>query len=183
MSSETTYKVRGKRNFLEAYMKNNFHVGNAAKAIDIPRRTIYKWMQEDPDFKQKIEDLYELSIEIQIEEAEVTHRRIRNGIPDLKKEKVNGVEVMRQVGWIEKPNVGAIEFYLKTKGRHKGYGDEYNPGAKADLKTKEEIIAEIERLNLIFERKELRKLKRENNRKNQGFIDDETQLEFPEAEI
>lgn len=147
----TSYSVRGKRYFVDAYINNDFHVGKACKAIGVPRRTIYRWMKDDPDFKQQVEDCYELSNEIKIEEAESAHRVLRRGIPKIITKKIDGKEVAMQEGWIERPDRAACEFFLRTIGRHKGYGEQpMVPGVNTETMTKDDIISEIKRIEKIF---------------------------------
>jgi hypothetical protein len=66
----------------------------AAKAADVPRSTAYLWMKQDPEFKAAVEEV----IEVAIDYAEgVLFRLIRAG------------------------NVQAVIFFLKTRGKRRGY--------------------------------------------------------------
>lgn len=56
-----------------------------------------------------------MNTEKEIEKAEENLKLLRDGIP-LKDENGN------LVGWMEKPDRAANEFFLKKKAAHKGYG-------------------------------------------------------------
>ena len=82
-----------KEKFLRILEQKNFNVTSACKATNIGRRTYYNWL-EDEEFNQSIEDLKET--EIDTVESEL-HKLIKSGNPV------------------------AIIFYLKTKGKSRGY--------------------------------------------------------------
>ena len=82
-----------KRKFIEVLEKNNFNVSDTCKKLKIARRTYYYWL-EDEEFSQSIDDSKET--EIDGVESEL-HKLIKAGVPS------------------------AIIFYLKTKGKKRGY--------------------------------------------------------------
>jgi len=66
----------------------------ACKAVGISRETHYRWMREDDDYKEAVESLDNLAIDF----AEThLHKQIKNGTP------------------------ASTIFYLKTKGKKRGY--------------------------------------------------------------
>ncbi|MCC8153788.1 MAG: hypothetical protein LIP01_05960 [Tannerellaceae bacterium] len=69
-------------------------VSFACKKTGLSRQTFYRWCKEDPEFKQKVEDVMERQVDVV--EAKL-----------LKK--------------INDEDTTAIIFYLKTKGKHRGY--------------------------------------------------------------
>lgn len=74
-----------------------YHVGNISKACDeagINRKTFYTWCEIDPYFKQQVDDIQEGLIDFV--ESEL-HNQIKEG------------------------NITAIIFFLKTKGKKRGY--------------------------------------------------------------
>lgn len=66
----------------------------ACKTVGINRRTHYVWLEEDPDYKKAIEDIGDVALDFA--ESKL-HQSIRNGSDT------------------------AIIFYLKTKGKKRGY--------------------------------------------------------------
>lgn len=83
-----------KRAQLEALEKSLGVVTQACKISGVARSTHYKWMSEDKEYKAAVEDLDNLALDF----AE----------SKLHKE-------------IEKGQITAIIFYLKTKGKRRGY--------------------------------------------------------------
>jgi hypothetical protein len=86
-------KVRKER-FLEAYEKSLGNVTMACKASDVGRTTFYKWLKTDNAFKEEVDSLDERTIDF----AES--------------------ELLKQ---IKEGNTTATIFYLKTKGKRRGY--------------------------------------------------------------
>lgn len=83
-----------KKQFMEVYTQkaNNIHL--TCKSIGIERATFYKWMKDDIEFSEKI---------LALEEGDVDSAETA-----LKRQILDG-------------NITAIIFYLKTKGKHRGY--------------------------------------------------------------
>ena len=69
-------------------------VTSACKAVGISRETHYKWLREDADYKYKVEDLSNIALDFA--ESQL-HNQIKNG------------------------STPATIFYLKTKGKKRGY--------------------------------------------------------------
>ena len=82
-----------KEAFIEAYKRLSGNISASCKAVDVPRRTYYNWMK-DEEFRQDIESAYEQTI-------------------DWVESKL-----LKQ---IDSNNITAIIFYLKTKGKSRGY--------------------------------------------------------------
>lgn len=81
---------------VEAYVKAFGIVTKAAKAAEISRFTFYEWLKTDPEFKHAIDSAQ--PEEYQIDFAE---------------------DVLMQM--IKAKNTAATIFFLKTKGRGRGY--------------------------------------------------------------
>ena len=79
---------------LQALEKSLGVVTVACKAADIPRSTYYKWMKEDADFKQQVADIADVALDFA--ESQL-HAQISEG------------------------STAATIFYLKTKGKKRGY--------------------------------------------------------------
>jgi hypothetical protein len=103
------YSKKQKKMFLEILRSKNFNVSKACKDFNnLSRVTYNSWLQEDW-FKQAVDDM----LEEEIDESEEVHRILRKGIPK--------VENKRLVGWEQKPDRRAIEFFLQTKAKDRGY--------------------------------------------------------------
>ena len=66
----------------------------ACKKADVPRSTFYKWLNEDENFAQQVKDIENIALDFA--ESQL-HTQIGDGIPS------------------------STMFYLKTKGKKRGY--------------------------------------------------------------
>ena len=83
-----------KKDFIEALRNNLGHISNACEAAKIGRRTYYDWIDKDKNFKEDTEHIQESLLDL----AEC--KLLEN---------------------IENNENTAIIFYLKTKGKKRGY--------------------------------------------------------------
>ena len=83
-----------KVNLLEALEKSLGVVTTACKIADCNRSTFYKYYNEDADFKAKVDELQNMTLDFV--ESQL-HKQIKDG------------------------NTTATIFYLKTKGKKRGY--------------------------------------------------------------
>jgi hypothetical protein len=83
-----------KRELLKALEASLGVITQACKMVGCNRSTFYTYMKEDPEFAKKVTDLENVALDF----AES--------------------KLYKQ---IEKENITAIIFYLKTKGKHRGY--------------------------------------------------------------
>ena len=84
-----------KESMLKALEKSLGIVTVACKKADIPRSTFYKWMREDKEFKEEVRDIENIALDFA--ESHL-HKQIR-----------------------DYNSTAATIFYLKTKGKHRGY--------------------------------------------------------------
>ena len=90
------YKFDGKKKaFLEAYEKTLCNITAACKASGVSRQTFYNWRADDPDFASELSDLNEATLDI----AE---------------------SVLKEI-MVKQKNITAVIFFLKTKGKERGY--------------------------------------------------------------
>ena len=83
-----------KQDFLKSLRNNLGHISNSCKAANIGRRTYYEWIDVDKDF-----------------EEDVAH--VQESLLDLAESKLlENIESNENI---------AIIFYLKTKGKKRGY--------------------------------------------------------------
>lgn len=83
-----------KKAMIEALNKSLGVVTNACKAVGISRETHYRWLKEDLDYAQQVRDVEGVTLDFA--ESKL-HEQIFNG------------------------NVASIIFFLKTKGKGRGY--------------------------------------------------------------
>jgi len=83
-----------KRAMLDALEKSLGIVTTAAKIAGIHRSTHYEWLQKDVDYSKAVEDIAEMTIDFA--ESQL-HKQIKEG------------------------NQSSTIFYLKTKGKKRGY--------------------------------------------------------------
>ena len=89
--------VRRKTRLIEAYKNSLGNVSKSCEAIGISRETFYRWRKADKRFAEKINDIDEASIDL----AEtMLLKNIRDG------------------------KETSLIFYLKTKGKKRGYIEE-----------------------------------------------------------
>jgi hypothetical protein len=89
-----TNKDITKKAMLEALEKSLGVVTAACKSVDIARETHYRWMREDSDYKAEVEEIGDVAIDFA--ESQL-HKQIKEG------------------------NSTATIFFLKTKGKKRGY--------------------------------------------------------------
>ena len=83
-----------KKAMLEALEKSLGIVTSACKSVDISRETHYRWLREDADYKAAVEALTDVALDFA--ESQL-HKQIKDG------------------------NSTATIFFLKTKGKKRGY--------------------------------------------------------------
>lgn len=133
MSKEQPNKKRlsNKTNDNKEFMleRLEFHLGivsRACKDANINRSTHYDWLENDPYYRKAVEDISETALDVV--ESEL-FRQIKDG------------------------NVTAIIFYLKTKGKKRGYieklGIDFTNQTAPDLSelTTEQIVALLDESN------------------------------------
>ena len=98
-----------KESLLKALETSLGVVTEACKKSDTPRSTYYKWLKEDEDFKIAVRDIENIALDFG--ESQL-HAQIRDG------------------------NTSATIFFLKTKGKRRGYIER----SEMDLSSGEEPI-------------------------------------------
>ena len=83
-----------KRAMLEALEKSLGVVTTACNQVDISRETHYSWLKNDEDYKEKVDDV--VNVTLDFAESQL-HKQISNG------------------------STGATIFLLKTRGKSRGY--------------------------------------------------------------
>lgn len=113
--------------FLEAFKQTLGNVSNACKSVGIDRGTYYLWIEKDKAFKKAIEEITEVQLDF--------------------------VETALFKG-IKEGNASLITFFLKTKGKDRGYverreitgkeGEDLIPKKTLTMQEARELIKRIE---------------------------------------
>lgn len=97
-----------KKALLLALEKSLGVVTTACKNVGLDRSTFYRYLEEDEEFKKQVEDIFNVALDFA--ESQL-HKQINKG------------------------NVTAIIFYLKTKGKSRGYIERLDQEIKTEMKT------------------------------------------------
>lgn len=100
-----------KKQLLEALTKTRGIVTTACEMVGVSRTTYYDYYNNDEEFKEEVNSLSELALDFA--ESKLM-------------EKMNGVKIGKEtneglVVYDTPPSDTALIFYLKTKGKHRGY--------------------------------------------------------------
>ncbi|MBM6856516.1 phBC6A51 family helix-turn-helix protein [Caecibacteroides pullorum] len=119
-------KKEKQKQFLSHFRDSHGIVSFACQQVGITRSCYYKWRENDPKFREKADE---------IEEETIDH-----------------VE-SKLYNAIDKGDLTAIIFYLKTKGKKRGYVEKAEQSISVkEVRTemsREEIIDELERLERL----------------------------------
>lgn len=102
------------------------NVSNIAKSFDVERATIYNWMK-NPKWKMAYDDVKESLLDF----VESQQMLLIRGL--MKKDDDGNF-----IGWIERPSESMIQWYEKTRGKHRGLSEkvEMEISEKADVPIK-----------------------------------------------
>ena len=87
-----------KENFLIVFEINTGNVSETCKKVGISRNTFYDWCKKDKEFNTKIKEIKESLLDFA---ESVLMKKIKNG------------------------DITALIFFLKTKGKHRGYSERF----------------------------------------------------------
>lgn len=103
-----------KNSMLTALKANLGNVSKSCEAVGISRQTHYRWLEEDPEYKESVEEVGEHCIDF-----------VEGKLFEL----IDGVQVEETTMMGEKvvyqraPCKTSAIFFLKTKGRKRGYDE------------------------------------------------------------
>jgi hypothetical protein len=109
----TTFSDIHKKSMIEALEKSLGVITSACKSVGIARSTHYKWYETDEDYKRAVDDIADIALDF-VES-----------------------QLYKQIA--EKDTVATI-FYLKTKGKKRGYVE--RSGYDVTFNTKPVVIFE-----------------------------------------
>jgi len=101
-----------KESMLDALEKSLGVVTVACKSADVPRSTYYKWLKEDEEFSKAVKEIENIALDFA--ESQL-HTQMKDG------------------------NTSATIFYLKTKGKKRGYIER----SELDLSSSEPIKLKV----------------------------------------
>lgn len=132
---------------IELLPRKNYHIGKVCKAVGIGRMTYYRWRENDEEFNEKCEEVFQYDID----DSEEKLRLLRQGLPEFDKEG-------RFIGWIEKPHFGALTLHLQAKAKDRGYGNslEVTDGRERQLRemSDKELWNELKEMSKIYNEEE-----------------------------
>ncbi len=97
-----------KKRFLDRLKQSRGIITSACESVDMSRQTYYNWLKDDEDFRIAVDEIQESMIDF---------------VESKLMQKINGIEIQSAKGEIFEvpPSDTAIIFYLKTKGKKRGY--------------------------------------------------------------
>lgn len=101
-----------KKRFLEVLKHSRGIISSACESVDMSRQTYYNWLAADEEFKIAVDEVQESMIDF---------------VESKLMEKINGISQVsftakgEEVVYEQPPSDTAIIFYLKTKGKKRGY--------------------------------------------------------------
>lgn len=110
--AKTTTTDTKKRLMIQALEKSLGIVTTACKSVDIARSTHYEWMEEDSDYKKEVDAIIDIAIDFAESQLNQLIQGARHQVVTNKGEIVEIKDA---------PNPSSIIFYLKTKGKKRGY--------------------------------------------------------------
>ena len=101
-----------KKAFIEYFFKSSGNISFLCQQIGINRKTFYRWMENDPDFREKIlaED------EAFTDMAETQHHNL-----------------------VAAGHPPSVQFHLRTKGKHRGYVERLEQDFRGQMNMNREI--------------------------------------------
>jgi hypothetical protein len=100
--------VTHKKAMIEALEKTLGVVSTACKMADISRTTHYRWLEEDPEYKEAVDSIQDVALDF------AESKLFKN---------------------IEKAKEASVFFYLKTKGKKRGYIERQEIVHEGDIKS------------------------------------------------
>lgn len=121
MGKSSLTVAQQKKKLLESLRASLGVVETACKRAGVPRRNHYDWLKKDKKYAAEVEEIEDVALDF----GESQLHKLMNGytVPDVKvflnsdnKEPII-VPLQKHVG----PDAGAVIFFLKTKGKKRGF--------------------------------------------------------------
>ena len=89
-------------------------INDIAMRFHVTRKTVAHWRDTDQKYRDAVNEAQEATLDL----CESNLRKLIAGVPAIE---INEKGEKVFAGWIREPNLTSIIFYLKTKGRNRGY--------------------------------------------------------------
>lgn len=96
--------------FTEVMSDAHGNISVAAAKLHVSRQTIHNWVNEDPEFKDAVQEHRKKLFDECLDQARI----LALGLPKIENGKL--------VGWIEKPDGQMLRYFLQTLGKDEGFG-------------------------------------------------------------
>lgn len=145
MKPNKTEQVRtreGKRRMLESLRRNLGIVTPSLEQAQISRTTYYQWLKDDEEFKAETEIFQDVGLDFAETQMVALMRGTLGGT--VEKRDAEGNIIQRESVFRRPPDGHMIRFFLKTKGKGRGYVEgfevtNYNPDGPPKWFTGDEI--------------------------------------------
>lgn len=104
--------------FTKVAMQCGGIINDIAVRFKVTRKTVGHWRDSDQRYRAALDDAQEATLDL----CESNLRKLIAGVPAIE---VNEKGEKVFAGWITEPNLTSIIFYLKTKGRNRGYVERF----------------------------------------------------------
>ena len=119
MAKESHKTTQSKKRMLEAMIKCLGNVSNAALISKVSRWMHYEWLRKDKKYKKEIEDIVEMALDFV--ESKLFERINGYEHKDIHFSDYQGMVTETPYMKHYPPDVASMLFYLKTRGKHRGY--------------------------------------------------------------
>jgi hypothetical protein len=136
-----------KENALVALRNSLGVIKDACSISGIPRRTFYYWIEVDPDFKKQVDEIKEESVDFVESKMFERIKGYEHEAVKIFPPKKSGEKPI-QVTYTEHypPSESLIQFYLKTKGKDRGYVEKQQIEHSGFISTKDLSDEDLERI-------------------------------------
>ena len=107
-------------------------VSRMATALNVARKTIYQWCNNDESF-QAVLDEHKGKL---LDECLKVARLTALGIPKLDSNK-------KVIGWKEKPDGNMLRYFISTLGKKEGYGESIDITSKGESVKPDPLVIEV----------------------------------------
>lgn len=118
---------------LEELEKQNGIVTIACKNTGLPRSTFYNWATSDPEFKAAVDEIQEVAIDY-------VESKLMEKITGIWQETGKKDDEGEPIVYKVPPSDTAIIFFLKTKGKKRGYIERQEIGTSGEQTVKVEFV-------------------------------------------
>lgn len=135
VSLRETKLANTKKALLEAMNRTLGNITKSCEIVGINRSTFYKYIDDDPDFARACEE----SSEIALDFAESQLFNLMSGPTETIRDEEGNVRTLKK-----SPVPSAVIFYLKTRGRKRGYVESGDDGSREPIRISYEGFTEEE---------------------------------------